>query len=203
MSTEFPSHDQGGGTTALGQYHLENLSSGVIHATSIGIDTNNPLQSFQVGDAPASGISVDNQIFTVSGIGSVGVGIGSTANAFALRVIGESSFSGSIVAAAFTGDGSGLTNLENDTLFAQVGSGIGTGIYPLDLPNVGFGTTVPRHYLEAGYVGMGSTSMLVNGEASFVGFVTAKDVFISGGTTALGQYHLENLSSGNDRDWET
>ena len=63
-----------GGTTALGQYHLENLSSGVIRATSIGIDTNNPLQSFQIGDAPASGISVDHQIFTVSGIGSVGVG---------------------------------------------------------------------------------------------------------------------------------
>jgi hypothetical protein len=129
-------------------------------------------------------------------VDSDGVGIGSTANAFALRVIGESTFSGSIVATAFTGDGSGLSNLQNDTLFAQVGSGIGTGIYPLDLVNVGFGTTVPRHYIEAGYVGMGSTSMLVNGEASFVGFVTAKDVFISGGTTALGQYHLENLSSG-------
>ena len=77
--------------------------------------------------------------FSVDGSG--GVGIGSTANAFALRVIGESTFSGSIVAAAFTGDGRGLTNLETDTLFKQVGQGIGTGIYPLDLVNVGFGTT--------------------------------------------------------------
>ena len=40
-----------------------------------------------------------------------GVGIGSTANGFKLRVVGESRFSGSVVATAFTGDGSGLTNL--------------------------------------------------------------------------------------------
>ena len=37
-----------------------------------------------------------------------GVGIGSTANGFKLRVVGESRFSGSVVATAFTGDGSGL-----------------------------------------------------------------------------------------------
>ena len=44
-----------------------------------------------------------------------GVGIGSTANGFKLRVVGESRFSGSIVATAFTGDGRGLTNLATDS----------------------------------------------------------------------------------------
>ena len=48
-----------------------------------------------------------------------GVGIGTTANGFKLHVVGESKFSGSIVATAFTGDGSGLTNLQNDSLFGQ------------------------------------------------------------------------------------
>ena len=62
-----------------------------------------------------------------------GVGIGSTANGFKLRVVGESRFSGSIVATAFTGDGSGLTNLSNDSLFNTVPSGIGTGISPNDV----------------------------------------------------------------------
>ena len=60
-----------------------------------------------------------------------GVGIGSTANGFKLRVVGESRFSGSVVATAFTGDGSGLTNLSNDSLFEAVPSGIGTGISPI------------------------------------------------------------------------
>jgi hypothetical protein len=63
-----------GASTITGKYKLENLTSGLIRATSVGIATNSPAQSFQVGDAPASGISVDNQVFTVSGIGSVGVG---------------------------------------------------------------------------------------------------------------------------------
>jgi hypothetical protein len=48
---------------------------------------------------------------------------------------------GVVVATAFTGDGSGLTNLQNDSLFKGVQSGLGTGIHPIDNKNVGFGTT--------------------------------------------------------------
>ena len=95
-----------------------------------------------------------------------GVGIGSTANGFKLRVVGESRFSGSIVATAFTGDGSGLTNLANDSLFTAVPSGIGTGISPIDVLNVGIGTTRPLDdvNLTVGAVGSSGTSMHVFSE---------------------------------------
>ena len=39
----------GGALTALGSYNIENVSSGVIRASSVGIGTTNPMQSFQVG----------------------------------------------------------------------------------------------------------------------------------------------------------
>ena len=38
----------GGALTALGSYNIENVSSGVIRASSVGIGTTNPVQSFQV-----------------------------------------------------------------------------------------------------------------------------------------------------------
>ena len=62
-----------GGTTALGQYHLENLFW-CCPRIPIGIGSTFVLQSFQVGSSNTLGISEDKQIFTVSGIGSVGVG---------------------------------------------------------------------------------------------------------------------------------
>ena len=58
-------------------------------------------------------------------------------------VIGNSDITGSVVATAFTGDGSGLTNLANDSRWEGVHAGVGTGIYPTDLLNVGIGTTSP------------------------------------------------------------
>ena len=94
-------------------------SAGAIFDT-VGIATTSAGEStFAVG-AGTSLFAVDND----------GVGIGSTANGFKLRVVGESRFSGSIVATAFTGDGSGLTGLQNDSLYETVDSGIGTGIFP-------------------------------------------------------------------------
>ena len=64
----------GGALTARGAYSLENISSGVIQASSIGIGTTNASQSFQVGSANASGVSTDSNMMVISGIGSVGIG---------------------------------------------------------------------------------------------------------------------------------
>ena len=125
-----------------------------------------------------------------------GVGIGSTANGFKLRVVGESRFSGSIVATAFTGDGSGLTNLANDSLFAAVPSGIGTGISPIDNLNVGIGTTRPLDdvNLTVGAVGSSGTSMHVFSEAKFAGIATVNNLTVTGFSTVVGNFDIQNSS---------
>ena len=126
-----------------------------------------------------------------------GVGIGSTANGFKLRVVGESRFSGSIVATAFTGDGSGLTNLSNDSLFNTVPSGIGTGISPVDVLNVGIGTTRPLSdvNLTVGAVGSSGTSMHVfSGNAKFAGIATVNDLTVAGFSTVVGNFDIQNSS---------
>ena len=125
-----------------------------------------------------------------------GVGIGSTANGFKLRVVGESRFSGSIVATAFTGDGSGLTNLANDSLFTAVPSGIGTGISPNDVLNVGIGTTRPLSdvNLTVGAVGSSGTSMHVFSEAKFAGIATVNNLTVTGFSTVVGNFDIQNSS---------
>ena len=80
----------------------------------VGIGTTSSGESTLKVGSGTSLFAVDND----------GVGIGSTANGFKLHVVGESRFSGSIVATAFTGDGSGLTNLDNDSRWSSVDSGI-------------------------------------------------------------------------------
>tara|TARA_R100001443_G_scaffold115868_2_gene134700 strand:- start:552 stop:6419 length:5868 start_codon:yes stop_codon:yes gene_type:complete len=119
-------------------------------------------------------------------VDSGGVGVGTTANGFKFRVNGESRFDGSIVATAFTGDGSGLTNLQNDSLFTGV-SGVGTGIHPLNNLNVGIGTENPSgtYTLELGTAGTGTTDLYVANAAQFIS--TARfdgDVNIAGKFTA-------------------
>ena len=64
----------GGALTALSSYQLNNLSSGVIRASSIGIGTTNPLTTFQIGTASTLGVPTNGHIFAVTGIGSVGIG---------------------------------------------------------------------------------------------------------------------------------
>ena len=115
-----------------------------------------------------------------------GVGIGSTANGFKLRIVGESRFSGSVVATAFTGDGSGLTNLQNDSLFSTVAAGLGTGVHPLGNLNVGIGTTRPLDdiNLTVGAVGASGTSLFVHGNTNISGILTCSNVFVSGIVTA-------------------
>jgi hypothetical protein len=64
----------GGALTTRSVYEINNISSGVIRASSIGIGTTNPITSLQVGTASLLGVPTNGQIFVVTGIGSVGIG---------------------------------------------------------------------------------------------------------------------------------
>ena len=169
----------------FGSVRINEGSDDVVFDT-IGIGTTGP------GDCTLK-VGSGTSVFCVD---ANGVGIGSTANGFKLRVIGESRFSGSVVATAFTGDGSGLTNLQNDSLFNTVDSGIGTGIFPVNLLQVGIGTTRPDQNadLTVGAVGSSGTSLLVNGNARISGILTVSNVFVSGIVTAT-NFNI-NSSSG-------
>ena len=153
--------------------------------------------------------------FSVSTSGAVGVG--TSANEFQFRVEGDSHFSGNInsvkdinsvgdihsvgniqsvgviTAVQFNGDGSGLTNLTNDSLFTPVPIGIGTGISPNNLSRVGIGTTVPHFNLDVGSPGTGSTDLKVRNNSIFDGSIVANDVNISGILTAS-SYKLDSTS---------
>jgi hypothetical protein len=148
----------------------------------VGIATTSPGNlKFLVGSGSTQ-FSVDN--------GEVGVG--TTGNGYALHVIGSTNIVGTVTATSFVGDGSLLTNLNASATGWTVVSG---GIYNTTLTTVGVGTTAPRFNLELGGVGTASTSLYVNGEAKFVGFITANNVSVTGILTATGAYDL-NSSSG-------
>ena len=123
-------------------------------------------------------------------VDSNGVGIGTTANTSA-----KLNVQGTIVATAFTGDGSGLTNLQNDSRWNGV-TGVGTGIYPASNLNVGVGTENPSgtYTLELGTAGTGKTDLYVANKSQFIG--TARfdnDVTISGKLEST-NYNLNSTS---------
>jgi hypothetical protein len=64
----------GGALTTRSVYEINNISSGIIRASSIGIGTTNPLTTLQIGTASSLGVPTNGQIFAVTSIGSVGVG---------------------------------------------------------------------------------------------------------------------------------
>jgi hypothetical protein len=139
---------------------------------AIGIATNNPGTSKLLVGSGTTQVSVD---------GNGGVGIGTTANTYKLHVIGSTNIVGTLTATSFTGDGSGLTNLNAAALGWTQISG---GIYNTALNNVGIGTSVPRFNLEVGTVGAGGTSFWVNNQGRFNDSLSANNVIITGIITA-------------------
>jgi len=135
---------------------------------AIGIATNNPGTSKLLVGSGTTQVSID---------GNGGVGIGTTANQYKLHVIGGTNIVGTLTATSFTGDGSGLTNINAAALGWTQISG---GIYNTALNNVGIGTSVPRFNLEVGAIGAGGTSLLVNNTARFDNTLSANNVIITG-----------------------
>ena len=168
----------------FGSVRINEGSDDVVFDT-IGIGTTGP------GDCTLK-VGSGTSVFCVD---ANGVGIGTTANAYKLSIVGGGvSVTGAVVAAAFTGDGSGLTNLQNDSLFNT--AGVGTGIFPVNLLQVGIGTTRPDQNadLTVGAVGASGTTLLVRSEARFSGIVTANDVTVTGFSTIAGNYNINNSS---------
>tara|TARA_R100001594_G_scaffold47989_1_gene80869 strand:+ start:1142 stop:7000 length:5859 start_codon:yes stop_codon:yes gene_type:complete len=141
----------------------------------------------------ANNLQVNNggSIFSVDALGATG--IGTTAGTYKFQVIGNSNFIGIVTATSFQGDGAGLTNLSNDSLWAPVSSGLGTGIYPIDSNRVGVGTTVPHYPLHVGQVGSGVTDLYVTNSSEFAGRIITQDVSVGGALTAT-TYRLDSSS---------
>ena len=57
-----------GVTTIVGQYEINNVSSGIIRGTSIGIGTTNPLTPIRVGTQTPLGVPDNGHVFSVTGV---------------------------------------------------------------------------------------------------------------------------------------
>lgn len=182
-------------TTETGWYPFGAISidenSSQMTFDKVGVGTTTPgSNTFQVGNGTS--------IFAIDGTG--GVGIGTTANEYQLNVIGDSfidgnaTITGVFTATSFVGDGSGLTDLQNDSLWSGVASGLGTGIYPNNVLNVGLGTTTPEFPLDVGAPGSGTTDVRVKNRASIEGQLDTTDVTVTGIITTSN--HRLNSSSG-------
>ena len=161
---------------------VEDQSVVIFDKVGIGTTTSG-VNTLQVG-AGASLFAVDGN----------GVGIGTTSGSYALQVIGNTNIVGTVTATAFVGDGSGITNLSNDSLWQGVGPGLGTGIYPINNHRVGIGTTVPHYQLHAGSVGSGITDLYVQNNSKFAGRIDAQDILVGGAITAT-SYRLDSSTS--------
>ena len=169
----------------------ENLDSVLYDSVGVGTTTVGEA-TFKVG-AGSSQLTVD----------STGVGIGTTANGYKLRVEGE-------ISGTFVGDGSQIVNIPNDSLWAGV-SGVTTGIYPINNLNVGIGTTIPNesYTLHLGTVGTSSTDLYVANASRFIstanfdgnvnvsGILSATDINFTGGQANIGIITATTLNVGS------
>ena len=108
-----------------------------------------------------------------------GVGIGATSSGSKLKV------EGTVNATAFVGDGSGLTNLSNDSRWFIDGS---TGdVVAYDNRSVGIGTTNPtgNYTLEVGTTGAATTDLYVRNQSRFISKATfVGDAIVNGTLSA-------------------
>jgi hypothetical protein len=167
---------------AMSPISLERDSS-IFTFDKVGVGTTTPgVNTFQVG----SGTS----LFSVDGDG---VGIGTTANGSALRVIGDINVSGVVTATKFDGDGSLLTSVNVSAAGWTNITGATPILYNTDLNEVGIGTSVATgSKVTIGAVGDVGTSLFVNGKARFAGNINANDIAVTGITTITGDYDIQN-----------
>ena len=148
---------------------------------AIGIGTTSPqTNQFLVGFGT-------NQV-SIDSIG--GIGVGTTANGFKLHIDGNANIGGTCFADYFVGDGSGLVNV---SVPSSGWTQLPGSIYDTNLTSVGIGTSVSTFNLHVGPVSASSTTMQVNGEAKFPGYINANHVNVSGIITASG-FDLTNTS---------
>ena len=157
----------------------------------IGIGTTNPgVFPFQVGSG--------GTIFHSDGIGNVGIAT-TVVGQYKLYVVGSTNIVGTITATTFSGDGSGLTGVSVPQSGWTIVSGVNSITYNTYDGLIGIGTSTPTNTLtvgsasDDGAVGVGTTTLWVNGQATFNDRVQAKDVNITGIVTAS-DFDLQSTS---------
>ena len=152
----------------------------------VGVGTTSPGENtFQVGSG-SSMVAIDSD----------GVGIGTTANGYALHVIGGTNIVGTITATGFDGDGSGLTNL-NVAASGWSPTDAADGYYNSDLSFIGIGTSTPGYTLEVGDKGDTGLDLVVNGMTKLTGLTTVSDINVTGILTASNALLTDaNISAG-------
>ena len=129
-----------------------------------------------------------SSIFHVDGEGKVGVG--TTANGAGLRVS-----NGNIIG-TFVGDGRGITNLPNDSLW--VNNSAGSAVYPGENQTVGVKNTNPdtSYSLHVGTNNTGASDLLVENISRFDGTANFNSNVNVNGRLAATNFYFNDPSSG-------
>ena len=151
----------------------------------IGIGTTSPgLNTLQISSG-SSLVAIDGD----------GIGIGTTANGYKLRIEGNARFDGKIAdndgnfgtaGQIIQSTGTGVEWVTSGELNGWERTAANNGIYNSSLDFVGIGVSTLSYNLEIGAVGSAATTMYVNGNAHFVDQVNANNVNITGILTATG-----------------